>query len=88
MSLIASVKCLSDLKHVLLEVRGLYPTMDSEIVLVKMISDIIKVNHYMKKLEYSMVDLINCNNLLNVNINGDTWSVYSDSNNNCERCEL
>ena len=88
MNLIASVKCLLDWKHVVLEVRGPYPTMDSEIILVKMISDIIKVHHNMKKLEYSMVDLINCNNLLNVNINGDIWSVYCDSNNSCEMCEL
>ena len=48
MNLILSVNCLSDWKSVVLEVRGPYPTMDSEIVLMKMIGDIIKVNKNMK----------------------------------------
>ena len=76
MNLIQKVKSLSDWKNVILKLRGPYPTMDSEIILTKIISDIIKVDDTMKRLEYLMVDLINCKNLLNVNINGDTWSSY------------
>ena len=88
MNLILSVKSLSDWKSVVLEVRGPYPTMDSEIVLMKMIGDIIKVNQNMKKLEYSMVDIINCNNLTNVLINGNIWSMVYDNPNDIEMSEI
>lgn len=88
MNLILSVNCLSDWKSVVLEVRGPYPTMDSEIVLMKMIGDIIKVNKNMKKLEYSMADIINYNNLNNVVINGDIWNTVYDNPYDIEMCEL
>ena len=75
MKLVTNIFSLSDWRNVILKIRGAYPTLDSEIVLRKMIHDITSFNSEMKKLRESMIDLIHINDLNSINIECDVWSI-------------
>ena len=74
MKLVTNISNLSDWKNVILNIRGPYPTLDSEIVLSKMIEDITLSNCEMKRLKKSMIDLIYFHNLNLINIQCDVWN--------------
>ena len=74
MKLVTNISNLSDWKNVILNIRGPYPTLDSEMVLSKMIEDITLSNCEMKRLKKSMLDLIYFHNLNLINIQYDLWN--------------
>lgn len=76
MKLISNVSTLSDWRNIILNVRGPHPTPDSEIVLTKMIQDIISANSQMMKLRRSMFDLIYVYDLSNISVEYDVWSIF------------
>ena len=65
---------LSDWRNIILDVRGPYLTPDSEIVLTKMIQDVISANSQMIKLKKSMFDLIYVQDLFYINVEYDVWN--------------
>ena len=74
MKLVSNVQTLSDWRNIILNVRGPYPTPDSEIVLTKMIQDVILANSQMIKLKKFMFDLIYVQDLFYINVEYDVWN--------------
>ena len=74
MELVSNVQTLSDWRNIILNVRGPCPTPDSEIVLTKMILDVISANSQMIKLKKSMFDLIYVQDLFYINVEYDVWN--------------
>ena len=62
---INAIKKLSDWRRTILDVREPHLTDDSEVLLLKMIEDVIKINKEMKSLKKIMTSMIYCIDVLN-----------------------
>ena len=68
---IAAVHSLLMWKKTIMELRGPHPTEDSEVLLHKMVDDIIEVNNHMKILKKEMTEMIHHRNLNEIYNNDD-----------------
>ena len=55
---ISGVNSLQQWKETIIELRGPHPTQDSEILLCKMVEDIININRNMEKFKQRMIDMV------------------------------
>ena len=52
------INSLHEWKHVIIQLRGLYPTLDSEFLLLKLIEDVTNINIHMRKFKKYMIHMI------------------------------
>ena len=78
---ISNVTTLFQWKETKMEIRGPFPTEDSEMLLSHMVEDIIQVNESMKKIKDTMMEIIHCRSLNQIYFNCD-WDLNSFLNYN------
>ena len=78
---ISNVTTLFQWKETIMEIRGPFPTEDSEVLLSCMVEDIIQVNESMQKFKDTMMEMIHCRSLNQIYFNCD-WDLNSFLNYN------
>ena len=85
---IIAVNTLFQWKKTIMELRGPHPTEDSEIMLCRMVEDIIRVNVDMEKFRSSLVEMIYMRDLNLIHFNSNDHNSYYNNNNNNECCQI